>query len=117
MIIIIISTTTTTTTASNDYNITIALDVLAGARDSDFMTLDKVAYSRSSDLVALDKLASARGSALIALDELAGSNDRNGSLLCTRSDHQLSATSCKRRKKFLSTRFQKARRYYRSYVT
>ena len=41
--IIIIVTTTTTTTASNNYAITIALDVLAGARDSDLVTLDKVA--------------------------------------------------------------------------
>ena len=43
MIIIIISTTTTTTTASNNYTTTIALDMLAGARDSNFVTLDKVA--------------------------------------------------------------------------
>ena len=43
MIIIIIITTTTTTTTSNNYTITIALDVLAGARDSDFVILDKVA--------------------------------------------------------------------------
>ena len=43
MIIIIIITTTTMTTASNSYTITIALDVLAGARDSDVITLDKVA--------------------------------------------------------------------------
>ena len=43
MIIIIIITTTTMTTASNNYTITIALDELAGARDSDVITLDKVA--------------------------------------------------------------------------
>ena len=43
MIIIIISTTTMTTTASNNYTKTIALDMLAGARDSNFVTLDKVA--------------------------------------------------------------------------
>jgi hypothetical protein len=40
---ITIITTTTTTTASNNYTITIALDVLAGARNSDFITLDRVA--------------------------------------------------------------------------
>ena len=41
MIIIIFIITTTTT--SNNYTITIALDELAGARDSDIITLDKVA--------------------------------------------------------------------------